>query len=295
MPKAIVASSSRKYVKILNQKQELLPGVLNSKDLSTVVGDQVIYELQPEKAEVLVSEVLERKNLLSRSSNNKTKELASNIDLIIIVSAPKPLFNQSFIDRVITTAASQKIEVIILINKVDLELEETKAEIEIYKKIGFKILYSSTKKEDGLKNLRSVLENPDLNIVCLLGISGVGKSSIINKLCPEQELRIDDVSAKSGQGRQTTTVAHAYRYGKLLLVDLPGIQNFGVMHLNTEALKAGFPEIAESAKSCKFADCSHQEEPGCNVKRDLEAGAISPSRYQSFLSIGEELKLARSY
>lgn len=295
MHKAIVASSSRKYVRVLNEQKQLLAGVLVSKDLSTVVGDQVIYELQPEKDEVLVNKILERKNLLIRSAYNKTKELASNIDLLVIVCAPKPLFNQVFINRVIATAFAQRMEVILLINKSDLALEETMAEIEIYQKIGIKIVHSNTRDASGLNALENELNKKSINIACFIGISGVGKSSIINKLCPEQELRIDEVSSKSGQGKQTTTVAHAYRYKNILLVDLPGIQNFGVMHLSLEKLKLGFPEIIDCAKNCKFSDCSHLEEPGCNVKKSVAEDKISSSRYQSYLELVKELQEFTSY
>lgn len=288
MPKAIVASSSRKYVRVLNNDNQLLPGVLVSKDLSTVVGDQVVYELQTEKEEVLVSEILERKNLLVRSAYNKTKELASNVDLLVVVCAPKPLFNKIFIDRVLTTASAQNIKVVLLVNKSDLDLTETQSEIEIYKRIGIEILYSSSKKDQGLKEIENKLTDPAIKIACFLGLSGVGKSSIINKLCPEQELRIDEVSVKSGQGKQTTTVAHAYKYKNLLLVDLPGIQNFGVMHLTLENIKRGFNEIFTSAQACKYSNCSHKEEPECNVKNDILSGNISSSRYESYLELVNE-------
>lgn len=297
MPKAIVASSSRKYVRILNEDNLLLPGVLVSKDLSTIVGDEVIYELQAEKQEVLVNKILPRKNLLCRSSNSKTKELASNIDLLIVVTAPKPLFNKVFINRVMATASAQNIKTLILVNKSDLknELAETYQDIEIYKKIGFSIAYSNTREADGLNQLEAEIALS--KICCFIGISGVGKSSIINKLCPEQEIRVDDVSF-TGQGKQTTTVAHAYRYPKnpnLLLVDLPGIQNFGIMHLDQDNIKAGFPEIASAARKCKFSDCSHIQEPGCNVKQEVLEGGISETRYESYLQLIKEIKETNSW
>lgn len=300
MLKAKVVSSTRRFVQILTEDNKIIPGMLVSKDLSSVVGDLVLYNLQPEKAEALIETILARRNILSRAAINKTKELVANVDLLIIVAAPNPLFNRTFIDRVIATAKAQNIEAVLLINKVDLkqELAKTLVEIEVYQQIGINVIYANTIEEDGLAELQKIICNPQLNIVSLVGISGVGKSSIINKLCPDDELRIDDVSSKSGQGKQTTTVAQAYRYPKnsnLLLVDLPGIQNFGVMHLCKEELLLGFPEILAQIDQCKFNDCSHQKEPGCGVKKALENGEIDQVRYQSYLSLKAELDEMKPY
>jgi len=298
MNKALVISATRKYLKILTKENKILNGVLTSKDLSALVGDNVLYSQENEEA--LIYRVEERKNILKRATESKSKELLANIDLVTIITAPRPLFNRSFIDRVIATAMSQNIDVLLVVNKNDLssELDEIKDEINIYKKIGINVINSNTKEDNGLNNLKQEFQSIDSGIICLLGVSGVGKSSIINKLCPKQELRIGATSDKSGQGKQTTTVAHAYldpENSNRIFVDLPGIQNFGTSHLSKEELILGFPEIRKLSALCKFNDCRHINEPNCEVKKALENSEIDNKRFNSFQTMYKEIESITNY
>ncbi len=298
MNRALVISATRKYLKILTKENRILNGVLTSKDLSALVGDNVLFTEENEEA--LIHKVEDRKNILKRATESKSKELLANVDLVTIITAPRPLFNRSFIDRVIATAISQNIEVLLVVNKNDLgpELEEITEEINIYKKIGVKIIFTNTKIDNGLQNLKREFHSINSGIICLLGVSGVGKSSIIKKLCPKQELRIGSTSEKSGQGKQTTTVAHAYldpEDSSRIFVDLPGIQNFGTSHLSKQELILGFPEIHEHSALCKFNDCRHINEPNCEVKRALENKLIDNKRFNSFQTMYKEIELITSY
>jgi len=298
MHSALVVSVTRKYLKILTSESKVLTGVLVSKDLSALVGDQIRYTL--ENNEALIHEVLERKNTLKRATKDKSKELASNVDLVTLITAPKPLFNRSFIDRVIATSLSQNIRLLLVVNKNDLdnEMDCIKEEVNIYKNIGINTIYSNTISKDGLNDLKKEFSNIKSGIICMLGVSGVGKSSIINKLCPQQDLRIGQTSEKTGQGKQTTTVSHAYldpENKERIFVDLPGIQNFGISHLDKKELELGFPEISLHSEQCKFNDCKHINEPKCKVKIATEKKLIDEKRLNSFHTMLKEIESVNHY
>jgi len=296
--KAVVLSASRRHVFISPDWQTVLKGTSSVKALDLTAGDQVIFEKRD--SQVFVTSILPRKNSISRTYNNETRTVAVNLDRLFIVSAILPLYNTVFIDRVLAVAASQNIPCTLILNKIDLGLEETKSSIELYARLGFEILFTSAKYGDGMDRLAQALLDPLLQAVALAGISGVGKSTILNWLIPGAARKTAEVSPRTGQGRQTTTQAFGLLYRRpekqgLLIIDLPGMHNFGISHLSTKQVAASFPEILSLAEECEFSDCAHVAERRCAVRDAVEAGKIARSRYYSYMHMLAELAETRKY
>lgn len=294
---ALVVSKSRRKAQIITADQKQLPAVIPGKLADTTVGDLVLYRLQGKQ--VLVSSILQRRNCLSRTYRKKVKTIAANLDMVFIVSAVQPLFNTSFVDRVIAVCHLQQIPHTLIVNKIDLDLEETQPLIDIYQKLGINVECTSTKISQGLAGLQKKLEDPSMKIVVLAGVSGVGKSSILNQLVPHADRKTSQVS-KTGQGRQTTSQSVGYIYKRdtgsdVLIIDLPGVQNFGVSNLNQREVADAFVEFSQMKHLCEYADCFHRAEPNCAVKDAVARDQVSESRYLSYLNMLQEIEDAREY
>lgn len=288
-----ILSVTRRNVDILTDSKTLRCK-LPAKIPDLTIGDSVVME----NNEIVSCQP--RNNFLSRSYRKKTRKIAANLDLLAIVAAVNPLFNAVFIDRVLTAASLQKIPCLMILNKTDLGTENTLEEIQIYEKLGIPVCYTTVVTDDGLDSFMQEISNPDYHTVALAGVSGVGKSSILNNLVPEASRRTGEVSRKTGLGKQTTSLSKGYSLeregaGPLLMIDLPGIQNFGISNLSPEEIIASFPEFAERRHLCEYLDCKHLEEPDCAVKKALEAGEVSLSRYNSYINMLEEIEACREY
>lgn len=277
----IVVRASRRHILVNNKHGELIEGNLKTKFLDTVVGDLVTLN-----EEHVVIERAPRKNLLKRSIEEKQKNLVANLDLLLVITAPPPLFNTKVIDRMLVGARSEGIKTALIFNKIDLgifkpkgyELEET-----------FEL---SAKFEMGLESLIDFIS--PFSHIALCGVSGVGKSTLLKKLVPSASTRIGEISQKTGHGKQTTSEAIGYlRNDSQLITDLPGVQSFGLTHLSTEELRLSFPEFL--TYQCRFRDCSHRDEPECQIKNALKEGSIAESRYYSYLEILTELEQSTPY
>ncbi len=296
---ATLIAVTRRYVDILVD-QEVRRGTLRSKAMDACVGDRVAVE-QHENSWI-VEEILPRKNCLVRSYDQKTKRLAANLDMLFIVTAIGEVFNTVYIDRVLSVAQSHHIPVTLLVNKADLTelLEASQPLLDIYRKIVDKLIITSAIDASGIDELRASIESAGIQQVAFTGVSGVGKSSLINKLIPELALKIRNLSKKTGQGRQTTSQAVAYQYlapmgRQILLIDLPGIQSFGVTHLDKGTLSVTFPEMRDYLMQCQFKDCLHRSEENCAVIAAVECGKIPFSRYKSYIGMLEEIDASRKY
>ncbi|MCI5064636.1 ribosome small subunit-dependent GTPase A [bacterium] len=294
----VVTSTTRRWIYFVDRYGASHQGTIATKALDITVGDRITF--QRESDEYLISSHEERKNLLQRLYGKKTKLLCANIDLLFIVTAVGKLFQPGFVDRVLAVAHLEQIPVCLVVNKTDLTIdEETQYAISVYEDLGIEILRTNTVEEEGVVPFLERLQRESLETVSLVGVSGVGKSSLLNRLVPEAERSTREVSEKSGQGRQTTSQAKAFHYhsvkSNLFVVDLPGVQNFGISNLTIPQLQSGMPDISHYAQSCEYSDCQHVAEERCAVKGACEEGLLSPSRFYSFLAMKEEIERAQQY
>jgi ribosome biogenesis GTPase / thiamine phosphate phosphatase len=257
------------------------------------VGDEVDFEIDKDDIAV-ITKIHERKNYIIRKSVNlskKTHIIASNIDvafLVVTLSNPKTSFG--FIDRFLITAEAYHIPVVILFNKIDIYNEEELDDLAYYKSIYNSIGYESLdiSAETGL-NLDLVRDLMKDKVSLVSGHSGVGKSTLLNTLNPELNLKTHQVSDFNSKGQHTTTFAQMYEwpFGGFI-IDTPGIKEFGLVHIEKSDLQGYFPEILALKHECKFDNCIHVNEPKCAVKIAVENGEIADSRYDNYLTFLEE-------
>ncbi len=253
---------------------------------SLVTGDNVVWRAGNPIGVVVA--VLPRRSELSRPDKyGDLKTIAANIDRIVIVVAPFPEPHGNLIDRYLVAAESLNIQPIILLNKIDLLDEHNRQRLDEmqarYQALGYEWLNASSKTAEGMQPLIRYLTHYTSVFV---GQSGVGKSSLINTLLPEQDLKVGALSEVSQQGTHTTTTAQLYHFpagGDL--IDSPGIREFGLWHMEEQDLLEGFIEFRPFLGMCKFRDCAHQSEPGCAIRDAYENGDISPNRMASFRQI----------
>ncbi|MEW6983570.1 small ribosomal subunit biogenesis GTPase RsgA [Colwelliaceae bacterium 6471] len=258
---------------------------------SLVCGDKVLWRQGKDTKHSIrgvIEAVHERSSVLSRPDvYDGLKPIAANISQIIIVSSVLPAFNADIIDRYLVAAEQTGITPIILLNKIDLLDDDCRDEIEqklqIYRDIGYQIIYASSESQHGIDTVKAQLNN---HTSIFVGQSGVGKSTLVNTLMPELGLTTQIVSENSGLGQHTTTVARLYHFSDGGdLIDSPGIREFGLWHLTPEQVCHGFIEFSDFLGSCKFRDCKHQTDPGCALIAAGKEGKIHPQRLASFQRI----------
>lgn len=257
------------------------------------VGDFVDFELDKDGIAVILK-IYERDNYIIRRSVNlskKTHIIASNIDLaILLVTINHPRTSMGFIDRFLITAEAYHIPAIIVVNKIDLHDEDDRQSFkelkDLYEGIGYRVFSISAEKNKGLEELKSFLKD---KTSLFSGHSGVGKSTLVNKLFPGLDLKTKDVSDFNKKGQHTTTFAQLYDWpfgGHI--IDTPGIKEFGLVNFEKEEIQDYFPEIFRYKSDCKFNNCLHINEPKCAVKEALLRGDISESRFTSYMTFLEE-------
>ena len=266
------------------------------------VGDRVLFEAPDEADEqnpALITEILPRKNHLVRKSTNLSKQshvIAANLDqAVITVSLYFPEIKLPFLDRILVTCEVYGIPAVIALNKVDIYSsaaeEQMRSFIEIYEGAGYKVIPCSARSGEGVDELRGLCRG---KLSLFSGESGVGKSSLIKALNPNLNPKIGKISSAHLQGKHTTSLYEMYRLGSGgYLIDTPGIRGFGLVELEKEEISKYFPEMLRYADNCRFMPCTHTHEPGCAVKDAVDAGLISPERYNSYLGMLEEDKKFR--
>ena len=266
-----------------------LKGIRSTNPVS--VGDLVDIELNPDQT-AFITRIHERKNYIIRRSSNLSKEshiIAANIDhALLIVTVNTPPTSTTFIDRFLATAEAYRIPVCIVINKSDTFTEEDREYAEalryLYTSIGCHCVSAIT--GEGFDFIDSFIAN---KITLLSGHSGVGKSTIIDRILPNAHVKIGAVSTSHHKGMHTTTFSEMYPLPQGgYIIDTPGIKGFGTIDFNPNEVAHFFPEIFEISQNCRFNNCTHRHEPGCAVLKALENHQISESRYTSYLSIIED-------
>lgn len=258
------------------------------------VGDRVEITLRDSDDTQYITSILPRKNYIIRRASNLSKEshiLASNLDqAILVVSIKDPMTPLTFIDRFLATSEAYNVPAAIIINKADIWDEDdaslADAIARLYDSLGYPALIVSARDGRGLDRVKDLTKD---KISLLAGNSGVGKSSLINVLAPEANLRTGEVSDQHHTGMHTTTFSQMVDlpYGGEL-IDIPGVKGFGVIDFQPEEVSHFFPEIFRIGRDCRYGNCKHTGEPGCAVLPAVEEHRISESRYQSYLSILEE-------
>jgi ribosome biogenesis GTPase len=259
------------------------------------VGDWVIFEVDTlaVEPEGTIVEILERQNYIVRKSVNLSKQthiIASNIDQVfLLITLHNPPTYPAFIDRFLVTAEAYQIPSILVFNKLDTYVPEQKQEINdlaaIYNAIGYKTLKISATERTNIASVELMMKN---KVSMFSGHSGVGKSTLINAIAPDLNLKTAALSDQHQQGTHTTTFAEMFALPKRMkLIDTPGIKGFGVVDMKPEEIGNYFPEFTSFKSKCKFHNCLHQSEPHCAILQALDAGGIAPTRYQSYLQMME--------
>ena len=254
------------------------------------VGDHVDFEINKDNNNV-ITQIQRRKNYIIRRSSNLSKLyhiVAANIDhTLLIVTLQAPFTPAEFIDRYLITTEAYSIPVTLIFNKIDLYDENLVRQmnelISIYEKIGYPCIKTSAKTSENIEKLKDLVKD---KITLISGISGVGKSTLINKIDHSINLKTGEISDYHQSGKHTTTFAEmlTLKNGGYI-IDTPGIRGFGIIDFDKEELYHYFPEIFKFAEHCRYHNCVHDNEPGCAVKEALENGEISETRYRSYINI----------
>ena len=261
------------------------------------VGDVVLMDLEErEDAQAMIHTVKDRRNYIVRvSPHNKHQKhiVASNLDLVLLIATiAQPQTSLGFIDRFLVTAEAYQVPAILVINKTDLLTQDDEYTLQrwdkIYTEIGYRVMPISAHKPETLQNLKDALKG---RTTLFSGHSGVGKSTLINQLIPNLELRTEIVSDYSGKGQHTTTFAEMFDLPDSgHIIDTPGVKEFGLIDMSQDELAQYFPEMQRLLSQCRFSNCKHINEPGCAVKAALEKDIVSEERYISYLSIWESIE-----
>ncbi|MBB5397140.1 ribosome small subunit-dependent GTPase A [Mucilaginibacter sp. AK015] len=294
----LITKSTGSWYQVKSDKDTIecrIKGKFRIKGITTTnplaVGDVVDFEMEPEQGTGVITNLHQRKNYIIRKAINLSKQaqiIAANLDrALLVVTLASPRTSLGFIDRFLVTAEAYDIPACLIFNKLDLFsdeglkiLDEYKA---IYENIGYPCYSVSALEGTNIDAVQNLLKD---KVTLFSGHSGVGKSSLINRLLPNLDLRTHMISEWSDKGMHTTTFAEMFELPQGgYIIDTPGIRELGVIDIEKEVLSHFFPEMRERLNQCRFNNCRHINEPGCAVLTALEAGEIAPSRYDSYLSI----------
>lgn len=297
--KARVIKSDGLWYYVLNEKGERftarLRGVFKKENMKVTnpvaVGDFVTCEVNEEDGTAVINEILSRQNYIIRKSTRKTEHahvLASNLDqAVFIFSFKEPRVSIGFLDRFLVVAESFRIPVVIVFNKIDLltskDLEKLESYQKLYESIGYEVLKCSFETGENTKGLRGVFAR---KVTLVAGHSGVGKSTLLNFLNPQLNLKTQPISKFSKKGSHTTSSTEMIAMDdNTFIIDSPGIKELGLYDISVTEISHYFREMRALLGQCKFNNCIHVNEPGCAVLAAVEKGEISDRRYKSYLSL----------
>lgn len=281
----VVARFGQRYIVALDTGGSAVAGpvevdaIARGRRLQVVVGDRV--RCSQEHGSYVIESVTPRRNLLFRADKNRTKPLAANVDQIAIVFAAQPPPQPEFAWRALLAASAAGIASVAILNKTDLQSGTALAALEDLAGLGARVLRLSARADPAgaAAQLELVCRN---RVTLFVGQSGMGKSTLLNLLIDAQ-LRTGALSRRGTHGRQTTTVTRWFSYGpEGAVIDSPGFHEFGLSHLSAAELAHAMPDFAAVSPSCRFANCRHAEEPGCQVRAAVERGDISRARYEFY-------------
>ena len=258
------------------------------------VGDRVIFS-QLDHEEGVVEEILPRQTKFSRRYAGRQEEIeqiiVANADQVVaVVSARMPPLNFRTLDRFLILAEAGEMHAIICLNKIDLmdteQEEQIASTFSIYEKLGYKVVYTSIKIPESIESLKDVLKD---KFSVIVGASGVGKSSILNAIQPNLELRTGEVGEKTRKGKHTTTLVELFKLDIVgEVADTPGIREVGLWGVDAEYLEYYFPEMEPFIGKCRYNDCAHVKESDCAIQNAVESGDINPERYRSYVVLKTE-------
>jgi ribosome biogenesis GTPase len=281
----IVAAYGKRFQVELNDTKQRISCVTRGKKTDSACGDVVSIKLT-DKHEGVIESTLPRTTLLYRSNAFKSKMLAANVTQIIIVLATQPSFYEALLNRCLIAAEAAGIKALIVLNKCDLaDNDNAKQKLELYSALGYRVLPLSAKED--ISTLRPYLQG---EASILVGQSGMGKSTMINALLPNESVRTQEVSTVLDSGKHTTTAAHLYHLDdESILIDSPGLQEFGLHHLSTDELEHAFIEFRPFLGRCRFNNCKHMQEPDCAITGALAANKISAERLAIYKLLRAEI------
>ncbi|MFC0181395.1 ribosome biogenesis GTPase [Pseudarcicella hirudinis] len=300
MNKGLIIRSTGSWYEILTEDKHVwkgrLKGKFKIKGLQTsnpiAVGDRVKFDIEDTlENTAIIYEIEQRENYIIRKSVHKTAQghiLAANLDqAVIIVTLNYPKTSLGFLDRFLVTAESFRIPVTIVFNKIDLLSEDEKDHLAdlaaLYEELGYPCVFTSALENIGIQSFEEVLKN---KITLISGHSGVGKSSLVNMIAPELDLKTTEISSYANKGVHTTTFATMFEISEgTFIIDTPGIKELGLIDIEREELSHFFPEMRDRLGECKFHNCLHLNEPKCAILEAVAEGEIAASRYSSYLSM----------
>ena len=280
----VVAAYGKRFQVELSDKKRI-SCVTRGKRIDLACGDMVTIQLT-DKHEGVVESTLPRKTLLYRSNAFKSKMLAANVTQIIIVLATQPSFYEALLNRCLIAAEAANIKALIVLNKCDLaDNDDAKQKLALYTSLGYQVLALSAKED--ISAIRTYLQGESS---ILVGQSGMGKSTIINALLPNEDVRTREVSHVLDSGKHTTTAAHLYHIDEdSQLIDSPGLQEFGLHHLSTGELEHAFIEFRPFLGKCRFNNCKHLQEPECAIKEAVLSHQVTAERLAIYTLLRMEI------
>lgn len=296
MPQGLVVASYGKRYEVELADKSRISCVTRGKKNDLACGDIVIIKMTA-TAEGVVESSLPRTSLLYRSNAIKSKILASNVTQIVIVLATQPSFYEALLNRCLIAAEAANIAPLIVLNKCDLpDIDNAKSKLKLYSDLGYQVVHLSA-----LEDIQIIKQHLANHQSVLVGQSGMGKSTIINSLLPNVNVRTQEISTVLDSGKHTTTATHLYHLDAFgftepsSLIDSPGLQEFGLNHLTNEQVELAFKEFRPYLGKCRFNNCSHSHEPDCAVLNAVKAEKISPIRLGFYQQLSNELSLNKGF